>query len=423
VNEREQRRQNLNRSLTLLGSGLFIAVGWNFGNAALVLSGLFLPAFGFLCAMIAMKQRDFLTVKRKCVDGACEGEWVDVKLTVRNAHWFPVFRMTVHDRFEPDLEADKIFALGGILPAKSEIDFHYSAECYLDRGEYTLGPTTLRVADPMGLFVFSRTLRTPQKFSVFPEVFDVPAVPIGTGSPDIVPEGAPIARAGESDIQLGVREYAPGDPFRQIHWPQTGRTGELMVREYEQTTPANTYILADLSLAARAGTGKISTEEFGVQLVASLSAKIIRAGQPVGVLVNAEPVVAVELDYGHQHLIDILAALIPVREKSPRTLEEELGDHPEIIRDGSTFWLILSRVNFREEAFDSLLDRFAWKLCRVLVVIVDDEGMPSYHTTPEQRAKRAGREDLAAFIGGRAEALYWVDAERGVENSMKEGPC
>ncbi|MGE9296547.1 MAG: DUF58 domain-containing protein, partial [Puniceicoccales bacterium] len=344
------------------------------------------------------------------------------KLTVRNTHWFPIFRMVVHDKFEPDLEADKLFSLAGILPGKSEVDFHYSAECYLDRGEYTLGPTTLHVSDPLGLFVFHRTIRTPQPFSVFPEVFDVPVAPIGMGSPDIMPEGTPIARAGESDLQLGVREYAPGDPYRQIHWPQTARVGELMVREYEQTTPANTYLLLDCALAGRAGTGKVSTEEIGVQLVASLAAKILRGGQPCGVLVNGEPVVEVELDYGHQHLIGILAALIPVREKSPHTLEEELARHPEILRDGSTFWLILSRVNFRYEAFDSLLEKFAWKLCRIFVILIDDEGMPSYHTTPDQRARRMTRDDIAGFMQGRAEAFYWVDAERGIENSMKEGP-
>jgi len=422
VNDSEQSRQNLNRSLTLLGSGLLVAGGWNFGNAVLLLAGVFIPSFAFLCAMIVMKQRPFLSVRRKAPDGACEGEWVDVKLVVHNAHWFPIFRLIVHDRFEPDLEADKFFALAGILPGKSEVDFHYRAECYLDRGEYTLGPTTLKVYDPLGLFVFSRTIRLPQVFSVFPEVFDVPAATTGMGSPAIMPDGTPNARAGASDQQLGVREYVPGDSFRHIHWPQTGRTGELMVREYEQTTPANTIILFDAALAGRAGTGKVSTEEIGVQLVASLAAGILRSGQPAGVLVNGEPMVSVDLDYGREHLIDILASLIPVRQKSPHSLEEALANHPEVLRDGSTFWLILSRVDFSCEGFDRLLDRFAWKVCRIFVVMIDDEGMVSYHTTPEQRAKRITREGIAAFLADRSEAFYWVDAGRGIEDSMKEGP-
>ncbi|WP_269542969.1 DUF58 domain-containing protein [Cerasicoccus fimbriatus] len=422
MNATEQKRQRINRSLTLLGSGMLFMMGWNFGNAALLLTGVFIPAFSFCCALIVMQQRKLIRVRRVCVDGACEGERVEVKLTIQNRHWFPIFRLLVEDHFEPEMEAEQYFSLPGVLPPHSATEFHYNAECYLDRGRYTLGPVNVQLADPLDIFIFSQRLDVRQPFSVFPHVYDMPASPPGIGTPDAIPEGLPRARAGDSDLQLGVREYVPGDPYRHVHWPQTARAGELMVREYEQITPANTYLLLDLSLAGRAGTGKFSTEEYGVQLVASLAAKTIHGGQPAGVLINSEPQIFIEMDYGHQHLVGILDALIPVRETSNETLYRQLQAHPEIIRDGSTFWLILRRTNFTIAELDELLELFAWKPCQVFLVIIDDEGMVAFETTPQERAQRPDRHALAAEIGDRVDSVWWVDLEQGLEQAMKGGP-
>ncbi|WP_309382957.1 DUF58 domain-containing protein [Cerasicoccus frondis] len=418
----EQKRQRISRAVTLFGSGLLIMFGWNLQNAAYLLAGLFIPTFGFCCALIVLQQRQLIRAHRTCVDGACEGERVDVAITVENRHWFPIFRLMVHDNFEPEMEADKYLTLPGLLPPHSSTEFHYNAECYMDRGRYTLGPIRIELSDPLGMFIFTRTLDVKQEFSVFPQVFNVPVSPPGIGIPDAIPEGLPRARAGESDLQLGVREYVPGDPYRHLHWPQTARSEELMVREYEQITPANTFILLDLPLAGRAGTGKVSTEEYGVQLVGSIAAKTIQSGQPIGVLINSKPSVFVPSDCGHQHLIAILDALIPVREKSESTLKAQLKEHPDIIRDGSTFWLIQSRVNFSIDALDELLEPFAWKPCQIFLVILDDEGMVAYEKSLQDRAARPNRQQLAAQIGNRVAAFWWVDIERGLEKSMLEGP-
>ncbi|WP_309396317.1 DUF58 domain-containing protein [Cerasicoccus maritimus] len=418
----EQKRQRISRAITLLGSGMLIFFGWNLQNAAYLLTGLFIPTFGLCCALIVMQQRKLIRVKRQCVDGACEGEYVDVKITMQNRHWFPIFRLIVHENFEPEMEADIFLTLPGVLPAHSATDFEYHAQCYMDRGRYTLGPIHVTIADPLGMFIFTRTLDVRQEFSVYPQVFPMPQMPPGIGIPDAIPEGLPRARAGDSDLQLGVREYVPGDPYRHIHWPQTARGEELMVREYEQITPANTFILLDLPLAGRAGTGKVSTEEFGVQLAGSLAAKTIQGGQPVGVLINGEPEVFIDMGMGHQHLVDILDALIPVREKSETTLVNLLLERPDVIRDGSTFWLILSRVNFSIAALDELLELFSWKPCQIFLVILDDENMVAYETTPQERAARPNRYQLAGEIGDRVECLWWVDLERGLEKSMLEGP-
>jgi uncharacterized protein (DUF58 family) len=52
-------------------------------------------------------------------------------------------------------------------------------------------------------------------------------------SPDITPHAA------------GVREYAPGDAMKRIHWPTSIRRGQLMVKEFEQDPQAEVWLYLD----------------------------------------------------------------------------------------------------------------------------------------------------------------------------------
>ncbi len=55
----------------------------------------------------------------------------------------------------------------------------------------------------------------------------------------------PVRRDNMGDF-AGLRPYVPGDRLRLLYWPALARTGELMVREFEDVAPSVLHVVADV---------------------------------------------------------------------------------------------------------------------------------------------------------------------------------
>ncbi len=55
------------------------------------------------------------------------------------------------------------------------------------------------------------------------------------------------------DVVRGVRPYVPGDPVHRIHWRATARTGDLVVKEVDETGAPRLTIALDLGGGGMAG--------------------------------------------------------------------------------------------------------------------------------------------------------------------------
>jgi len=65
-------------------------------------------------------------------------------------------------------------------------------------------------------------------------------------------EGAP-RPAAVGDVVRGVRDYVPGDPLRRVHWPNSARRGDLVVKEVEEPGAPRLVVALDLGGGAAAG--------------------------------------------------------------------------------------------------------------------------------------------------------------------------
>lgn len=98
-------------------------------------------------------------------------------------------------------------------------------------------------------------------------------------------EGEVTKTITDNDISFhALRAYEPGDPMRNVHWRTSARTGQLMVRQYEETRRSQLLIAQSTEAAHYASDDEF---ELGVSVAASLATQVIRDGTNLSVVTEA----------------------------------------------------------------------------------------------------------------------------------------
>jgi len=151
------------------------------------------------------------------------------------------------------------------------------------RGIITVGPMTISRGDPIG--ILRREVAWPQVEQVFVHPVTVPIPSTSAGNIKDL-EGSPTKDIVSADLSFhAIRQYAPGDSRRHVHWKSTAKTGILMVRQYEETRRARVAVVLDLNLEEYANDDEF---EMAVSAAASLGVQGVRDGREVLVAVSNE---------------------------------------------------------------------------------------------------------------------------------------
>ena len=136
------------------------------------------------------------------------------------------------------------------------------------RGQFPIGPLTIRVRDPFGLATRQHRFGVTDHVIVYPPVWRLPAgVPLG-GHQAAGGEGRPRPAASGEEL-ANVREYVRGDDLRKVHWRSTAHRGKLMVRQDETPQNPHAVVVLDTRAEAHRGGGPASSFEYAVSAAAS----------------------------------------------------------------------------------------------------------------------------------------------------------
>jgi uncharacterized protein (DUF58 family) len=106
----------------------------------------------------------------------------------------------------------------------------------LRRGVILLDDLRVQLPDPFGLFQRCRKVKAPPAtLTVLPRRFPLPPIELPGGAAFKISGEANTTSIGTSGEFVGLRDYRPGDPLRQIHWKSWARTGRPIVKELEDT--------------------------------------------------------------------------------------------------------------------------------------------------------------------------------------------
>lgn len=261
------------RGWALAGGGLaLIVLWWAFGDAELLLTGMFL-ALGVLVATVQMRMRPprLRTSRRLGTPAVHSGDTAMVTLITENAGRGTQWNIVTVDEVERLGSAR--FEIGRLPSAESALA-RYRVTCH-PRGVYRVGPARHVVGDFLGLAEITSVSGPEDRLVVYPRVEILSGFPLGRGQDPAMTASKPehAQRGGEDFYTL--REYHRGDDLRRVHWPSSAKTDELMIRQLE--TPWQSRALVMLDVRSQVYESEEAFES-AVSGAASVVTHLIRAG-------------------------------------------------------------------------------------------------------------------------------------------------
>lgn len=239
------------------------------------------------------------------------GDTVTEHITIYNRGRTPKAWVEVEDKTSlPGVSFSHVTPLGIMVPF-SIVD---SQATLTRRGEFTLGPLVVRVADPFSLFPREIEFEGAEKALVYPRI--VPLPDFAAPNPHLVGEHSRRHRANVVSTDVAsVREYTAGDSISRIHWLTTARTGRLMVKQFDQGSSSHLWVVFDQHIDSQAGQGEESTDEYGATLAASVVDRYSKAFLPVGYTAHGSESLVSPPDQSAAHrevVMRHIAASLPV---------------------------------------------------------------------------------------------------------------
>ncbi len=144
-----------------------------------------------------------------------------------------------------------------------------------------VGPVTAVRGDPVGLFARTVTWSDPLDLFVHPRT-----VPMDGSSSGFLQdlEGLPTTDLSSADISFhALREYVPGDDRRHVHWRTTAKTGQLVVKQYQETRRSHLAVALSMNRREYARDDEL---ELGISVAGSLGLQALKEDKQLTVLVQ-----------------------------------------------------------------------------------------------------------------------------------------
>ena len=268
------------------------------------------------------------------------------------------------------------------------------------RGEHQLEPFALQASLPLGFTLGNPVVSDRSSFLVVPRI-----APIGRLSTPITrrhqPGGVALAsKTGESMDLLGIRNYRPGDPLRDLHARSWARLGVPVVREYQEEYFTRVGVVVDIDRRA----GGERQLEAALSVAAGVVAHLSRGEALIDLLVVGDQVHTLTLGRSLGFLdqaLDLLACVTAADDFDAARTSGRLSPH--LAR--------LSCLVFVAMAWDTERQSFVDRVqrtgvaCRTVIV---DPPARAKQTTPVEKARVADHVTHVALDAVEKGAVLWL---------------
>ena len=242
------------------------------------------------------------------------GDELEEEILLENTGFLPI--LWAHFRDQSSLPGHDITSVRSST-ANASITWTANTVC-TRRGVFHLGPLQVDMSDPFGIFSVHQTYPQSEEVIVYPPLARMPENIL----PQTVTRGDQRklrqAMPAETINAFTTRPYLPGDPLRRMHWPRTAHQSEPYVKIFEPESSASVWLVPDFNAAVQAGEGAESTSEMLAILLASISNRLLREHQAVGLFAWTDQQHILLPRRGQVHHWNILKAIAPLQPETRR---------------------------------------------------------------------------------------------------------
>jgi len=193
-----------------------------------------------------------------------------------------------------------------------------------ERGVYVLKALQAASMFPSGLVKPGRKHRREDRLLVYPRFTPMESFEVPVGR-NYQPGGIPVAsQVGESCEFFGTREWREGDRLRDIHWPSLARTGQLIVKEYQEEYCVRLAMGLDVEVRNRRDEARF---EHSLSMAAAIADALARREHIVDIFAAGPQIFHFQAGRALAHfenILEILACLEPGDRLNMEALEATL---------------------------------------------------------------------------------------------------
>jgi uncharacterized protein (DUF58 family) len=177
-------------------------------------------------------------------------------------------------------------------------------------GVYRIGPIRISSFDTFRFFAESDEKYVYLTVKVFPKLQYPKELVIKPKITKNWPGETVTRKVGLGMEFFSIREYIPGDQIKRINWKASARSGKLMANQYMSELGGDVVIAVDLRNQAVISLNGESTDIYSRRAAGTLSYKLLRDRNRVGMIILGENLVKIPPGFGKRQLDRILSALI-----------------------------------------------------------------------------------------------------------------
>ena len=326
----------------MVTSGIsLILIGMMISNHQMMILGIAFIAFIVVNSWVS-GHGDVEVQRTLSADNLYKGDDLYVELLVTNRSRRRTQQLEVYDNVphEMKLRSGLNQMKLNLKPGESA-RIRYVLRCPL-RGHYSIGPVSLRYRNTFNLFSNEMFVDHRSDIIVFPQVRDVEEAMVRSKTPKMYTGATTLRTPGPGTEFYSLREYVPGDPFKNINWKAFARTGELMVNEKCRDAVTDLFIILDSRDISRIGTVLKNPLEMGAVAAASLAAFFIKRRDSVALAIYDDGVSYLPADTGDKQYFKILSSLAGVIPKGAMPLQAVTNSLAPRFSRGSPVFIISS---------------------------------------------------------------------------------